>query len=141
MNTGLIVTRPSLRPSVQAWNLHFGEARVLEVRDGHRGVALLLGFDGVADQVARDAELGDRVRGRGRRRGGMEGGLEARLEDALEVRLDLRDVGRHVDLVGRALEPDLVHLFSTSATTRNGLPLPLRILSGAAITTDPVGGS
>jgi hypothetical protein len=87
--------------------LHFREARVLEVRDGHRRVALLLGFDRVADQVARDAEFGDRVRGGGGWGRGVKAGLELRLEDALQVRLDLGDVGRHVHLVGRSLEPDL----------------------------------
>src|SRR5262245_6566208 len=123
--------------------LYLRQAGVLEMRDGHRGVALLLGLDRIADQVARDAELGDRVRRRRGGRGGVEGRLEFRLENRLQVRFDLGDVRRHVDLVGRALEPDLVlaHEFSTSAIARRGLPLPLRILRGAAITTAPVAGS
>src|SRR5204863_8768534 len=103
---------------------------------------LALGFHRVLDQVAADAVFGDRVRRRGGRRGGVEGGGEVGVEDAFQVRLDLGDVRRHVDAVGRALEPDLVrHLLSTSARTLRGLPLPFWILSGAATTTAPVGGS
>jgi hypothetical protein len=57
------------------------------MRDRHRVVALLLGLDDVADQVAGDAELRDGV-GRGRRRrGGVEGRRELGIEDALEMRL------------------------------------------------------
>ena len=94
------------------------------------------------DQIAPDAIFGNRMGRRGGRRGGVEGGGEVGIEDALQVRLDLRDVRRHVNPVGRALEPDLVrHLPSTSARTLRGLPLPFSILSGAATTTAPVGGS
>src|SRR5581483_8618722 len=123
--------------------LRLREARVLEMRHRDHVVALALGFDRVAHEVVADAVLGERVRRRRRRRRGVEGEGELRVENALEVRLDLRNVGRHELAVGRTLEPDLVlaHWLSTSARTRSGLPLPWRILSGAATTTAPVGGS
>ncbi len=122
---------------------HFGEARILEMRDGHRVIALALGLERVADEIARDAEFGDGVGRRSGWRSRIEGPGEPGVENRLQVRLHLVDVGRMLDAVGRALEPDFVlaHLLSIRASTRRGLPLPLRIFNGAATTTAPVGGS
>src|SRR5207244_12153904 len=109
----------------------------------HGSKSLALGFQRVLDQRTGDAEFGDGMSSGGGRRSAVERRREIRVEDRLQVRFHLADVRRHVHAVGRALEPDLVlaHLLSISASTRSGLPLPLRILSGAATTMAPVGGS
>src|SRR2546421_13094894 len=110
--------------------------------DSDSSVALALGLHRVANEVAAHAVLGQRMgRRRGRRRG-VEAEAEIRLKDRFEMRLHLGDVGRHVCAIGGALEPDaMAHFSSTSASTRSGLPLPWRILSGAAKSTAPIGGS
>src|SRR5436853_3845155 len=117
--------------------LRFGEASILEMGDGDRVIALALGLDGVADEIARDAEFGDGVRCRCRWRGRIEGAGELGVEDRLQVRFDLVDVGRMLHAVGRALEPDFVfaHLpLSIRASARSGRALPLRILNGPRTT-------
>src|SRR5580658_4551701 len=53
-------------------------------------------------------------------------------------------VGRHVPLPRNAAGANaagLAHFPGTSASTRNGLPVPLTIFSGAAIRIAPLGGS
>jgi hypothetical protein len=76
MNTGLMVTRPILRPSVQACSIVASPSPItgigtadrasarpgsLEVTDHKRVISPLLGGERVGDHLCRATELGDRV--------------------------------------------------------------------------------